>query len=526
MTPPAVQLGIGHMLSATPGGPGVIRAFSHDAFGRLEVLIDHGDTTMNRYALADLVGMVFAAADPTRDDAESPLLLELPEAEQAKYRRQQGDLLQVRTGSRSGTPDLDRAAGVLDPAYEPRTTSQEQRIKAKVAELNRTGEAISRSTFFRRIGDFQTNGIDGLIHAGRRLTTSYLSTLNPADVEVIRQVLKTTGCAAKLSNNRLVSVVRGELDRSELGQNLSHYQLKRAVGAASSGLGLHHQAKGRHQHGIKPVRMYGTRPVSRPGEIIQIDATRSNIHVFDPDCGYLPATILTAIDVCSRSVCALRVITGEATARDVGALFWDMMKPMVARSGWPFELQQFHGRPSLVSIVNNPSPELDDRYIGTKPSLYPATIVLDRGSLNNSAELISTATRCGIEIIFAPPGAGYAKGIIEALHNVWDDINSLLPGYKGANVANHPQGIESRALLTARDLQDAIWTCILHEVHNSPHQTLAVELGTARHKKSALLAYSKLTLPMEGLSSYRATLTRIFDFFRPASANSKITGLT
>ncbi len=49
------------------------------------------------------------------------------------------DLLEVRTGSRRGEPELDRSAGLLNPAYDPALTTTEDRIRTKIAERRAKG---------------------------------------------------------------------------------------------------------------------------------------------------------------------------------------------------------------------------------------------------------------------------------------------------------------------------------------------------------------------------------------------------
>ena len=86
--------------------------------------------------------------------------------------------------------------------------------------------------------------------------------------------------------------------------------------------------------------------------------------------------------------------------------------------------------------------------------------------------LMAVAEETGIGLVFCPPGAPYAKGIIKSINRMVTRLQELLPAYKGASPANHPKGVESRALLTVADLQDALWTYVLQIYHHTPHKEL------------------------------------------------------
>lgn len=206
---------------------------------------------------------------------------------------------------------------------------------------------------------------------------------------------------------------------------------------------------------MKPDVTYGRRQVSRPGEIIQVDGTDTTIHVWDPRLGWAKATILSAIDVFTRCIVALRVVLGKPTSRDVAMLVCDMGRPVVTRSGWPYELVHHHGMPRLLSIVKDViGPTASGtggqglELIGPKPTVWPSAIVMDHGKEFDSLHLMSVCARAGIDVVFCPPRQARAKGTVEALHNGYREIESLVAGFKGSHVGNHPKGAEDRAFLT------------------------------------------------------------------------------
>ncbi|WP_340537872.1 Mu transposase C-terminal domain-containing protein [Nocardioides sp. GXZ039] len=455
-----------------------IVSWGHDASGGITVLLDDGDR-LQRRGLAEMALTLMMQApqkSTATDDFSSALVEELDADEQQRYRTLEGHLLQIITGSRTGNPEQDERDGLTDSRYDWRRTTRPQRVRAKARELRlRREKPCSVPSLYRLLNLYENGGgIDALIHGARRTINDRLEGLDPRVLGSVRAFLTEHKSEAKIANENLLAIVRADLRHHGLPENeITMYRLRQIVGEASRGQGLHHEAAGRSRHAGKPVVVYGNLTVSRPGEVVQIDANDANISLWSAECGWAPAAILTAADVYTRCVVALRVVTGAVTSREVTALIADMGRPRVLRTGWPRQLSYWHGIPQIISIVTESevSPIL-----GEKPAVRPTTIVLDRGPENNSQHLISAAARVGIDVVFAPPRAGHAKGIIESLFNGFDRIQSLLAAYKGASAINHPSRIELDAVLTPRDLADALWEYILGTYHHRVHKGLTRDL--------------------------------------------------
>lgn len=442
----------------------------------LDIVLDRGDRLV-RLPLHQVMSALLQ--DPPCEPIEegkSPTtaLDDLPEDERRRLCRRYADLRQIETGSTRGNPDSDRDQGILDARYDPQITTKSQRVVSKSKELTTRGErGVSRAALMRQLKAVQV-GPEGLIHGNRGIGRSVLQDADADVVEALAAALAGESTNARISDKQLLVKCRAALKRAGVGHDVSQHRLRRLVGELTRGNRLHLEAKARERHALKPDVVYGRRHVSRPGEIVQIDATDTTIHVFDPITGWATATILSGIDVFSRCVVALRVIVGRVTSRDVSMLLLDMSRATVSRSGWPYELMYPHGVPRLVSIVDNPGDAVEDpRLIGQKPVVMPSTIVMDHGRENDSVHLLSAASRLGIEVVFCPPHAAHAKGIVESLHNTLREVQSVFAAFKGANVANHPADVEHHAMLTAADLHDALWEYILTIYHHSPHQGLA-----------------------------------------------------
>ncbi len=461
----------------TEDGPARVLSLSMSRDGVLQALLDHGDHR-SRVPWVELAKIALSARPAPPEDAfaasPAPMLAELPDDARQRIERRFRDLLQIETGSLRGNPEGDRQAGLLAPAYDPLVTTRPERVKSKAAELRTRGEKPwAASSLYRQLEALRL-GPDALIHDNRRLLSDRLVGMDPLVLETIRTTLKEQKNLGHVSQRKLLARIRSDLDRQSAGTELTRHQLAVLVGELSRGDGLHHDAKARRSHGNKPVAVYGLLRASRPGEYVQIDATPTNIHIWDGGTGTVPAVILTAIDVYTRNFLALRVLAGAATSRDVAMLLSDMGRPTITRCGSPYELRTWHGIPRLVSLNDDPDGEKTTaaKVIGAKPAVRPSTIVLDHGSENASDHLMAAAAENDITVIFCPPRAPHAKGIVESSHHVIDAVQSIQPAYKGANVLNRPDGAEDQALLTAQDLHDILWTYILEIYQYESHDGL------------------------------------------------------
>lgn len=488
-----------------------IVSFERGSSERLEVLIDTG-SALQRVPIASLFAAIADRA-PAKPDAEteaelqSPLLAELPEDERKRIETRYRDLKQAATGSRHGTPETDRARGVLSPTYDPLVHNKGERVKAKSEELRARGDSTTSVAQLRRqLNSVDLNGIEALIHGNKKTRKDRLADVDEEVITVLTEFLHAQPGRARTSNKALLVIGKAALAQAGVGEELTDYKLRIIIGELSRSLDLHHEAKGRERVAMKPDVVYGRRLVSRPGEIVQIDATTTNIHVWDPRLGWIRSTILTAIDVFTRCILALRVITGSATTRDVTMLLWDIGRPTVTRSGYPYELVHHHGMPHLIAVNHDPDgPGGADHtdILGTKPALIPSAIVVDHGREFDSEHLISACARIDVDVIFCPPRAAHAKGVVESFHNRLREVQSLFTAFKGANVNNHPQGVEDLATLTAQDLRDALWEYVLEIYHWREHHGLTnlhnseTPLCPAGVFEAYLEAGGEVTLPMD-----------------------------
>lgn len=477
-------LGVGELLMVDGWTGRIVAIRSSDDSRGLVVVVDTGDGRLVTISWADVVRRVLGRAQPSAgtagDDETSALIEELPPEAQSNIRRLYGEVKLVQTGSFTGNPEADRAAGRLDPAFDPATTTQEQRIEALIASRRRRGaRGASRATVYRQL-KAAAGGIDGLVNGNRKPHRNLLAEHDPDVVDFVRQFVRLHKDEARISTKKLVVRVAAELAANDLDRGLSPGQLKHLVGEVSRGLGLDRKAASRRTHAKRPLQVHGRHEVSAPGEMVQIDGTRTTIHVWARGLGWQPVVILSAIDCYDREVVALRVCVGASNAQDVALLLADIERPMVTRAGWPYELENYHGIPRLACVTDHSQvdgPPVDN-VIGEKAAVVPSTIVLDNGADMSASHLMASAERLGVTVVFCPPGTPHAKGVVEGFQNFLREIQSLLPGFKGEDATNHPIGVEEHALLTPQDLHDALWEGVLELYRWRPHRGLADALDS------------------------------------------------
>lgn len=455
----------------------MVRGFDRDGTGALTVEIET-DGVLQRIAFAELcrntTTLVPLSLAPEHEPT-SPDWIALPEEVRRQALQAARHLRQVLTGSPDGNPERARLIGAVDARYDPERVELRDRIRAKSEELRAAGvRGFSEASIYRKLAGFNANGLLYLIDDRASKRVDPLTTVDPAVVDVARQVVADRASSAQLSIRKLVALVRHAVEEAKL--EAPARELTSVVRELTRGRAMHRTAKSRSTHTNRPIGLPGRLIATRPGEVVQIDATPSNVHAWFPDYGWGPATILTAIDVYTRQIVALRVVPGALTTRDSALLLWDACRAEVSAAGWPWKLRRWHGMPTLVYIDSDqtrlPIEPANERRVGIKTALLPSMVVIDHGSEFDAEHFQSVCARNGIDVLFSRPRTPTDKGIVESWHYTLDQALRTVPGYKGANPMDHAALVEAEAVLTCADLQDMLWTWILTVHHDTPHSGL------------------------------------------------------
>ena len=455
----------------------MVRGFGRDGTGALTVEIE-ADGVLERIAFAELcrnTSTLVPLSLAPEHEPTSPDWIALPEEARRQALQAARHLRQVLTGSPDGNPERARLVGVVDARYDPERVELRDRIRAKSEELRAAGvRGFSEASIYRKLAGFSENGLLFLIDDRASKRVDPLTAVDPAVVDVARQVIADRASSAQLSARKLNALVRHAVEDAKL--QAPARELNSVVRELTRGHAMHRTARSRSTHTNRPVGLQGRLIATRPGEVVQIDATPSNVHAWFPDYGWGPATILTAIDVYTRQIVALRVVPGALTTRDSALLLWDACRAEVSAAGWPWKLRRWHGMPTLVCIDSDqtrlPIEPDDKRRIGSKTALLPSMVVIDHGSEFDAEHFQSVCARNGIDVLFSRPRTPTDKGVVESWHYTLDQALRTVPGYKGANPMDHAAGVEGDAVLTCADLQDMLWAWILTVYHDTPHSGL------------------------------------------------------
>lgn len=126
-------IGAGHPVDEHPDS-GMVIGITRDESGKVVVVVDHGDHRTRVTWMALVKAALTRKPAPIKDvidEHPAPMLAELPDEERAVISKRYRDLVQIDTGSLRGNPEADRRAGILNPDYDPKTTTPAQRLLTK-----------------------------------------------------------------------------------------------------------------------------------------------------------------------------------------------------------------------------------------------------------------------------------------------------------------------------------------------------------------------------------------------------------
>lgn len=229
-------------------------------------------------------------------------------------------------------------------------------------------------------------------------------------------------------------------------------------------------------------RVSGTRhfPALRPGQVVAIDATRADNLVYDPLLGRaFSVEILTAIDVATRVILALRVVPMSADGIDAGLLIYDICRPFAMRvDGTDVGDWRWCGLPGAVDLSSTPttvgrrrlSPDFStlqgDHPI---PSVMPDAIRCDHGSIFVSLHFRSLLQNFGIDLLLSRGKKPTDNPHVERWHETLQRGVQQIPGYKGRNTSERGRLVSEEPLLTAAELEHHLRKFVALDYHRSWH---------------------------------------------------------
>ena len=359
-------------------------------------------------------------------------------------------LAEVVYGLRPGAPAGTRPR----PQYDPEHTSLTEREKAKAAELSAQGKPVPASTVKHRRQRWEAYGLPGL--ADRRLARRKRPA-GRSDEQVVaamRQAIGETSSASSRTAGYVIWRAKEILAGSGYdGPVPSDRTLYRLFGTLSHGRQVTGSASTRRSLAGRPAGMFGSLPVSAPGEVVQIDSTPLDVLVLLDDGVPGRVELTGMIDVATRAVPAA-VLRPTTRSVDASVLLARALTPEPARPGWPEALKMAHSVLPYERLL-----DIDARleHAAARPVIVPDTIVIDHGSVFISAAFRSACRHLGISIQPAHLGSGSEKGHIERyLGSVASLFCQFASGYAGRSADRRGRHVEDQPLWSMAELQELL----------------------------------------------------------------------
>lgn len=447
--------------------------------GELKCMVER-DGEREWLPYADIVGEAQASVPHPVEPTPFDLVREtrfpyLSEAERSDLLLLLSDVLEAMHGDPGGTIHSPRPSYTPRPQYDPTLTTFHQRVLSKVEEMRgrKNGHAASKTGLYEMRKALLEQGVEGLIHKSRfaaldvvsRLDKVYIDTAEKLAAELAAESRSTVSARTRMTLYRARLLAKG-VDYNEVSKSA----LRKAMGAAAARTGIDKPASVRLSQASRPRGVHGRYVVTRPGEVVQVDVTDTNVMAWSPICGWVKVDAIVGIDAFDRRIRVCKLVPAPHTARDISLALAYMLLPatrLVPRGcgdhWWP-------GVPDTVEIpTDSPATNMH----GTvREGRDIDTIVMDHGAQFDNRLVASVATRCGINTIFAAPRRGHQKGIVESFHNQLSLWAQEFAGSKGNRPQHRGKNVEGNALITVAELEASIQYRIEHFYHRAPHDGL------------------------------------------------------
>lgn len=443
---------------------------------------------------------------------------------------------EVLTGYRDGHPDLARPGEPRYPFGAHSGVSETARADAmaahlasefevdrtrqrKLAQGDKAGSSPSSSSIRGWVQNWRRDGLVGLIDGRALKPRKEWAQID----EAYREVAETL---ARTFDGDRSAVNIAELDRRitvalKQGGVESKQPAKRIKSQYLSWLMFTRGATTRTQktRSLRNTSGYEHYPAMRPGQVVAIDATRADCLVRDVETGEVfSVEVITAIDVATRVVLALRVVPKSADAVDAALLLYDVCRPFsMLVEGTSVSDWRWCGLPGQVSLTTTADgkTEVLPDYTTLQgeqaiPSVLPDAVRSDRGSNFMSAHFQDTLASLGIDFLPTRGGRPTDNPHIERFHETLQRAWQQVPGYKGRNTGERGAKVDTEALLTANELEQHLRRFVSLDYHRTEHAGLRVP-GEPKARFTPLEMWDVLT-ELTGCIDVPQRADMIFDF--------------
>ncbi|WP_299086767.1 Mu transposase C-terminal domain-containing protein [uncultured Microbacterium sp.] len=340
------------------------------------------------------------------------------------------------------------------------------RAREHLAEV---GVHVSGRQAERYLAAFRVFGVTGLIDR-RRHPARRRSTIDPKIYDLLESELADQRDASTGTRSRAITRVTWKAEQASVSvpSRATMYRLLAELDRGRSSFG---PATTRRSKALRPDRTFRGMPVTRPGELVEIDSTPMDVVALRADGSRCRPELTYAIDVATSTICATLIREGATKSVDVGAVLLSrILTPLKKRPGWA-STREHAG--TLFGPGFLPTDDEWDELAGTMPLIVPEAVTVDRGKVFIGSTFTAACERREISQIIANPRQPTDKPHVEGgFRRIRDGFVQYLAGFSGGSVADRGANPESEAVWTVDELQILLDLWVLTTWQTKPQSGL------------------------------------------------------
>jgi putative transposase len=397
------------------------------------------------------------------------------------------------------------------PEYDPATTTQDERLDRKVAELSPLNiRGTSRSNLKKLVYKLKGQETTGLVDGRSIRVQGPFDNIDPRLYSLMVRRVNAARDDSTASMQQLITEICGEwADKhpNELDMLPSERTLRRKLEIITHDRYTTGSAINRRTNESARKGYQKGRPAYAPGEEFQTDSTLLDVMVRGDNGEPFRPTMTTFIDKATHCIPAAMVTDGLKGV-DLSYLLAKTLSIPEARPGpnLPFNLNELRRMPWAELLIES---ELDGKDTG-RPIIVPSRIMMDNGREYQSDVFLAACHLFCIDTTDAAPATGTDKPEVERAHRtVKDMFVRYLPGFTGGDPGNRGKNIEKRSdLISVHTLAYVLDLWIRHIWNNLETDALVNRAHPGRR-------YSPNTM-------YEALTYRTGCLFRPVNESTYI----
>jgi hypothetical protein len=388
------------------------------------------------------------------------LIEDLTERQRGQLACRLAHLLEVETGFRGGGV-LVAESGEPREAYDPASTTLEQRRRAKVEELRALGDGarllgfaqVSVRTLRRMAAAYAREGLVGLVDGRWVRRGGGRPSVSPQVLEALEAVRAETLHRSRVSmrtKDRMVRQFIAEVHGP--GVEVPGYDTLRAVWKEMFGAG----GRQRYVRSAASAAQVATGVhvvVHRPGQVIALDTTPLPVKLREQVFGEpVSAALILALDVYTHTLAGFRLVLVADSSVDVAMLLRDVATATRMRPGWGPEMAWRY-----PGIAAEHVEAMAGYPVAAVPFFLPETVTTDHGSPYKNHALIAAQRALGANILPSRVLRPTDKAACErAFSTLCALLSEHLLGYQGRDVADRGADVEGDAVLTMEQMEELV----------------------------------------------------------------------